>query len=76
MEEQIAEEERQAQERDDYWHTLSEEDQQKFMEDEKNSSPIGKFIPEVGVVALAKSKAWGCRTQMITNAGIMGESTN
>lgn len=45
-------------ERDDYWHTLSEEDQKKFIEDEKNSSPIGKFIPEIGVVALAKSKAW------------------
>lgn len=61
---------------DNYWHSLSKEDQEKFMEEEKNSSPIGKFIPEVGVVALAKSKAWGCRTQMITNAGIMGEPTN
>ena len=60
-------------ERDDYWHSLSEEDQKKFIEDEKNSSPIGKFIPEIGVVALAKSKAWGCRTQMITNTGITGE---
>ena len=63
-------------ERDDYWHTLSEEDQKKFIEDEKNSSPIGKFIPEIGVVALAKSKAWGCRTQMITNTGITGEPTH
>jgi len=63
-------------ERDDYWHTLSEEDQKKFIEDEKNSSPIGKFIPEIGVVALAKSKAWGCRTQMITNTGITDEPTH
>ena len=60
-------------ERDDYWHTLSEEDQKKFIEDEKNSSPIGKFIPEIGVVALAKSKAWGCRSQMATNTGLTFE---
>ena len=59
-------------ERDDYWHSLPEEDQKKFIEDEKNSSPIGKFIPEIGVLALAKSKAWGYRTQMITNIGITG----
>ena len=63
-------------ERDDYWHSLSEEDQNIFIEDEKNSSPIGEFIPEIGVVALAKSKAWGCRTQMITNTGITGEPTH
>lgn len=59
-------------ERDDYWHSLTEEDQQKFIEEEKKSSPIGEFIPEIGVVALAKSKAWGCRTQMITNTNITG----
>jgi len=35
-------------ERDDYWHSLSEEDQKKFIEEEKKSSPIGKFIPEIG----------------------------
>ncbi len=73
MEEQLAEEVREAQERDDYWHSLPEDDQKKFIEDEKNSSPIGKFIPEIGVLALAKSKAWGYRTQMITNIGITGE---
>ena len=60
-------------ERDVYWHSLSKDDQEKFIEDEKNSSPIGQFIPEIGVVALAKSKAWGCRTQMITNTSITGE---
>lgn len=63
-------------ERDDYWHSLPDEDKKKFIEDEKNSSPIGEFIPEIGVVALAKSKAWGCRTQMITNTGITGEHTH
>ena len=63
-------------ERDDYWHSLPEEDQKKFIEDEKNSSPIGKFIPEIGVLALAKSKAWGYRTQLITNIGITGEPTH
>lgn len=75
---QIAEEvaeKQETQERDNYWHSLSKEDQEKFMEEEKNSSPIGKFIPEIGVIALAKSKAWGCRTQMITNTSITGEST-
>lgn len=63
-------------ERDDYWHSLPKEDQKKFIEDEKNSSPIGEFIPEIGVVALAKSKAWGCRTHMITNTGLTGEPTH
>ncbi|QSV44965.1 hypothetical protein [Geobacter benzoatilyticus] len=63
-------------ERDEYWHSLPEEVQMKFIEDEKNSSPIGEFIPEIGVVALAKSKAWGCRTQMITNTGLTGEPSN
>jgi len=65
-----------AKERDAYWHSLSKDDQEKFIEDEKNSSPIGQFIPEIGVVALAKSKAWGCRQQMITNTGITGEPTH
>jgi hypothetical protein len=54
-------------ERDDYWHSLSKEDQKKFIEDEKYSSPIGEFLPEIGVVALAKSKAWDRRSQMTTN---------
>lgn len=54
-------------ERDIYWQSLSKDDQKKFIEDAKNSSPIGQFIPEIGVVALAKSKAWDLRSQMTTN---------
>ncbi len=60
-------------ERDDYWHSLSEEARQKFIDDIKVSSPFGQCIPEEGAVALARLAAWDNRTQMITNTGITGE---
>lgn len=60
-------------ERDDYWHSLSEDDQKIFIENEKNSSPLSKLIPEIGVVALAKSRAWERRSQMTTNTGSIFE---
>jgi hypothetical protein len=59
--------------RDDYWHSLSEDDQKIFIENEKNSSPLSKLIPEIGVVALAKSRAWERRSQMTTNTGSIFE---
>ena len=72
IEERVAEEQK-AQERDDYWHSLSGEARQKFIDDIKVSSPFGQCIPEEGAVALARLTAWDNRTQMITNTGIAGE---
>ncbi len=72
IEEQVAKEQK-AQERDDYWHSLSREARQKFIDDIKGSSPFGQCIPEEGVVAIARLTAWDNRTQMITNTGITGE---
>lgn len=75
IEEQVAEEQK-AQELDDYWHSLSGEARQKFIDDIKVSSPFGQCIPEEGAVALARLTAWDSRTQMITNTGIAGEPTH
>ncbi len=70
--EQVAEKQ-ETRERDDYWHSLSEEARQKFIDDIKVSSPFGQCLPEEGAVALARLTAWDCRTQMITNTDIHGE---
>ncbi len=72
IEEQVAEEQK-AQERDDYWHSLSEEARQNFIDDIKVSSPFGQCIPEEGAVALARLTAWDNRAQMFINIGITGE---
>ncbi len=70
--EQVAEKQ-ETQERDNYWHSLSEEARQKFIDDIKISSPFGQCLPEEGAVALARLTAWDNRLQMITNTGITGE---
>lgn len=72
IEKQVAEKQ-ETRERDDYWHSLSEEARQKFIDDIKVSSPFGQCLPEEGAVALARLTAWDCRTQMITNTGFTNE---
>ena len=67
MEEQLAEEEREAQERDDYWCTLSEEDRQKQRDDFRATAPFMQDIKDDFLDGLAKLTAWDKRQQMNTN---------
>lgn len=66
MEEQIAEEERQAQERDDYWHSLSDEEQQKYRDKARESSPLFIDLNGSPLNAIAKLIAWDNCQQMNT----------
>jgi hypothetical protein len=68
MEEQLAKEEREAQERDDYWLALSDEEQQKFRDNARQSSPLFNDLNGAPLNAIAKLTAWEHRPQMSTNA--------
>ena len=68
MEEQLAEEKREAEERDDYWCSLSEEDRQKHRDDFRASAPFLQDLKDDFLDGLAKLNAWEKRQQMITNA--------
>jgi len=66
MEEQIVEEERQAQERDDYWLSLSDEEQQKYRDKARESSPLFIDLNGSPLIAIAKLIAWDNCRQMNT----------
>lgn len=63
-------------ERDDYWHSLSEEDRQKHRDDFRASAPFMQDIKDDFLDGLAKLIAWDKRQQMITNTGITGEPSH
>lgn len=67
MEVQLAEEEREAQERDDYWCSLSEEDRQKYREDFRATAPFLQDLKDDFLDGLAKLNTWDKRQQMNTN---------
>jgi len=66
MEEQLAEEARKAQERDDYWCSLSDEERQKHREDFRATAPFLQDLKDDFLDGLAKLNAWENRQQMIT----------
>lgn len=66
-EEQEAEE-RAAQERDDYWHSLTEEDRQIFRDEFRKSSSLYKDLNGRFLDGSAKLLAWERRAEMSTNA--------
>jgi len=61
-------------ERDDYWHSLSEEDRQKHREDFRATAPFLQDLKDDFLDGLAKLTAWEKRQQMITNTGLTDES--
>ena len=66
MEEQLAEEEREAQERDDYWLSLSDEERQKYRNKARESSPLFIDLNGSPLNAIAKLIAWDNCQQMNT----------
>jgi predicted phage replisome organizer len=66
MEEQLADEEREAQERDDYWYSLSEEERQKHRDDFRATAPFMQDLEDDFLDGLAKLTAWDKRQQMNT----------
>ena len=64
---------RESKERDDYWHSLSEEDRQKHRDDFRASAPFMQDLKDDFLDGLAKLTAWDKRQQMITNTGITDE---
>mgnify|MGYP000950569296 CR=1 FL=1 len=68
MEEQLAKEEREAQERDNYWLSLSEEEQQKYRDKARESSPLFIDLNGSPLNAIAKMAAWDNCQQMNTIA--------
>ncbi len=66
MEEQLAEEAQKAQERDDYWCSLSDEERQKHCEDFRATAPFLQDLKDDFLDGLAKLNAWEKRQQMIT----------
>ena len=66
MEEQLADEEREAQERDDYWCSLSEEERQKHRDDFRATAPFMQDLEDDFLDGLAKLTAWDKRQQMNT----------
>ena len=60
---------RESKERDDYWHSLSEEDRQKHRDDFRASAPFMQDLKDDFLDGLAKLTAWDKRQQMITNTG-------
>ncbi len=66
MEEQLADEEREAQERDDYWYSRSEEERQKHRDDFRATAPFMQDLEDDFLDGLAKLIAWDKRQQMNT----------
>ena len=66
MEEQLADEEREALERDDYWCSLSEEERQKHRDDFRATAPFMQDLEDDFLDGLAKLTAWDKRQQMNT----------
>lgn len=66
MEEQLADEEREAQERDDYWCSLSEEERQKHRDDFRATAPFMQDLEDDFLDGLAKLTACDKRQQMNT----------
>lgn len=64
---------RESRERNDYWHSLSEEHRQKHRDDFRASAPFMQDLKDDFLDGLAKLTAWDKRQQMITNTGITGE---
>ncbi len=60
-------------ERDDYWHSLSEEDRQKHRDDFRASAPFMQDLKDDFLDGLAKLTAWDKRQQMFTNTGLTDE---
>ena len=60
-------------ERDDYWHSLSEEDRQKHRDDFRASAPFMQDLKDDFLDGIAKLTAWEKCQQMITNTGITDE---
>lgn len=63
-------------ERDDYWHSLSEEDRQKHRDDFRASAPFMQDLKDDFLDGLAKLTAWEKCQQMITNTSITAEPSN
>ena len=63
-------------ERDDYWHSLSEEDRQKHRDDFRATAPFMQDIKGDFLDGLAKLTAWEKCQQMITNTGITDEPSH
>ncbi len=66
MEEELAEEKREAEERDDYWCSLSEEDRQKHRDDFRATAPFMQDLKDDFLDGLVKLNAWDKRQQMNT----------
>lgn len=66
-EEQLAAEEREAQERESYWLSLSVEDRQKYRDETRESSPLFEDLKDDHLDGIAKLNAWDSRSQMNTN---------
>jgi hypothetical protein len=67
IEEQLAAEEREAQERDSYWISLSVEDRQKYRDEARESSPLFQDLKDEHLDGIAKLNAWEQCQQMNTN---------
>ena len=61
LEEQLAAEERESQEREGFWLSLSEEDRQKYRDEARGASPIFHDLEGVPLDAIAKLIVWGNR---------------
>ena len=66
MEEHLADEEREAQERDEYWCSLTEEERQKHRDDFRATAPFMQDLEDDFLDGLAKLTAWDKRQQMNT----------